>query len=227
VLGYSQSADGLMQACDAEFGEGGRLAHRRSDLKLIITFGSPVRPPGPTFFGNDPQGSGIARWYTPDWLRPLTKDMVLPKDMYACARDDTLIPTFYPIFIRAETQLPFALYLFQIILPAILKKFGLGGPIGGLFGQPLISLLALAAGVSVTALGTMMNGISKAPPPDPQVVTELNAQGALNDIARVIRTFQVLIEFATDNDHVQYEVEPAFGGRTGVQLAIDEAHKLP
>lgn len=227
VIGYSQSADGLIRACDAEFGEGGRLAHRRDDLKRIITFGSPVRPPGATALSGTPPGSGIARWYTPDWLRPLTTDILLPKDMYGCARDDTLIPDFYPIFIRAETELPFVLYLFQVILPEILTKFGLGGLMGGILGQPMVSLLALTAGVNPIGLATLMTGISRAPAPDPQVVAQFNAFGALNDVARLIRTFQVLIEFATDNDHVQYESEPAFAGRTGLQVAIEEAMRIP
>lgn len=215
VVGYSQSADGLSKACAIEFADGGRLAHRRGDLKRLIFFGNPTRTPGPTKTGTNPPGSGISREYPPPWLQAITYDIVATTpvpDLYACAGDDTLVPLFYPLFVRAETELPFVIYVLQIIVPVLLNSFGFG-LLGIGAGVPaLAAILGLGSGM----IGPLMGMLSGAPPPDPKIIQALSLQGLLSDIPKIIKTFIALVGIQTHNE---YNLpKPEFGNRTGIEV---------
>lgn len=215
VVGYSQSADGLTKACAAEFADGGRLAHRRGDLKRLIMYGNPTRSLGPTKIGTNPPGSGISREYPPGWLADLTYDIVITSpspDIYACATDDTLVSTFYPIFVRAETDLPFVIYVAQIVIPVLLKSFGLSG-LGMAAGVPALAGLL---GVGLGALAPMLGALAGAPAPDPKIIDTLTLQGILSDIPRVIRTFIALGGIQSHNEYDR--PKPEFGGRSGIEV---------
>jgi hypothetical protein len=91
------------------------LAHRAGDLLKAIAFGSPCRPPGPTLLGNNPQGAGISRVFTPDVFRSRTYDFVIEGDMYPCATDDTLLHLGYEALTALKLDLPFAVKVLTLI----------------------------------------------------------------------------------------------------------------
>jgi hypothetical protein len=87
-------------------------------------------------------------------------------------------------------------------------------------------LAGLLGGVNAGGLGNIVGGLAGRRPADGQVVQQLNALGVLSSIPKLIGTLRVLIEFASDNAHVQYETNRAFGGRTGVEVAIGLVNEI-
>jgi hypothetical protein len=114
LCGYSQGAEVVVRTLRLML-PGQPLAQRAGDLLKVITFGSPCRPPGPTLLGNNPQGSGISRIYTPDQFSSRTYDFVLDGDIFATATDDTLLHFGYEALTPLELDLPFALKIFTLI----------------------------------------------------------------------------------------------------------------
>ena len=114
LCGYSQGAEVVVRTLRLML-PGQPLAHRAGDLLEVITFGSPCCPPGPTLLGNNPQGSGISRIYTPDQFSSRTYDFVLDGDIFATATDDTLLHFGYEALTPLELDLPFALKIFTLI----------------------------------------------------------------------------------------------------------------
>lgn len=217
IIGYSQGADVAIKTA-AEFLGNGRLASRRNDVKRIITFGSPCRPEGPTLIGNNPPGSGISGFYTPDEFRSITWDYVTNGDMYACSTK--LLRLFYQILTKMELSVEFATAVIQILgsavagnaVPVLTGGQGgiVGGILGGLFGGAGNNTQRSIIAVSPTAT-------------QPQVE---QLTGLLSDLGDVAQTIQVALQFAATGAHMNYHTWPDFQGRSAVQHAIDGLNGL-
>lgn len=215
-FGYSQSADGLKRAVNRLFGDGGRFSHLRSRINGLVLFGDPTKAPGPTKVGNNPPGWGISRWDAPKWVDDLTWSITNDGDLYACATDDTLVDLFYPLFIRAETELPFLIYVAKIILPAIMSLL----PIGGLLVPAAVPMLSLFTGVAAPLIGQLVSGIGKSDEePDPELIKLLTLQGIIDNLPKLIRTLFALQGIATHGDY--WAIKREFNNRSGVMVACD------
>jgi hypothetical protein len=205
--GYSQSADGMLEAVNYLFGDGGKYAHLRSRINGLILFGNPATP-----------GTGIARKVFPRWLDDLTRNINVRNDFYAHA-PDKIRPLFYEWFIEAETEIPFVVYSAQIILPAIANLIPIIGPLLG----PLFPL-ALLMQVGMTSLLPKrtrivggVNGASKAP--NPELIKLLSLQGLLTSLPDLMG---LIVALPGLQAHGAYHLPlPDFGGRTGPQVGFD------
>ena len=219
--GYSQSADGMKEAINRLFGEGGKFALIRDRINGLVLFGDPTRRAGRTKVGNTPPGHGIANKTFPDWLEELcwciTNESPTP-DFYACVTD-TIRPLFYEWFIRAETELPFVIYTGQIIIPALLNLVApfLGGGLGGLMAGPV---LAGATGVPMDVLTPILGGVLNArDKPNPELIKLLSVQGVLTNLPQLIGLLGAVPGVAVHGDY--YAPKPEFGGRSGIQVGCD------
>jgi hypothetical protein len=120
---YSQSAEGMKRAVARLFGDGGGYAPAPR-INGVIAFGDPTRKPGkppgsatphpgtasPT--GPPPRGSKALTW-------SITNQTPHP-DFYACC-NSKIARMAYEVIVRAETELPFVIYIGQIIIPAFLN----------------------------------------------------------------------------------------------------------
>jgi len=209
LIGYSQGADVAITA-SREFLDGGRLADRREDLKRIITFGSPCRPAGPTLVGNNPPGEGIAGFFTPDELLPITFDYVTNGDMYASST--RLLQFFYRILTKLELSVEFGVAALQIVGTAITGSQAspmIAPMLGGLFGNPA---------------GNRAAAVMKAVAPSSTVEQSNQIVSLLESAGDVAQTIKVALQFVATGAHMQYHVWPDFGGRSAVQHAIDGLH---
>ncbi len=205
--GYSQSADGLLEAVKELFGDGGEFAAIRDRINGLIVFGNPATAV-----------TGIARKTFPDWVNALTRNINTSNDFYAIAKDD-IRPLFYEWFVRAETELPFVVYSAQIILPAIARLMKDLGPLTGPF-FPL--LLAGATGLSafLPLLSMMVGGVTGATSkPNPELVELLSVRGILTNLDDLMK---LLIALPGLQSHGAYHLpRPEFGGRDGHMVAYD------
>ncbi|HOY80593.1 MAG TPA: peptidoglycan-binding domain-containing protein [Rhodoglobus sp.] len=207
LSGYSQSADGLLEAVLALFGDGGKFAIIRDRINGLILFGNPATPV-----------TGIARKTFPDWLNALTVNINTRNDFYAVAKDKVR-PLFYEWFIEAETELPFVVYSAQIILPAIANLIPVLGPLAG----PFFPLL-LAGQVGLTALLPLLTSVvggvnGAAKKPNPKLVELLSVQGILTSLPDLLGLLAALPGLQS---HGAYHLPVAeFGGKTGPQVGYD------
>lgn len=205
--GYSQSADGLLEAIKGLFGDGGEFAAIRDRINGLIVFGNPATAV-----------TGIARKTFPAWVNALTRNVNTKDDFYAVAKDD-IRPLFYEWFVRAETELPFVAYSAQIILPAIAKLMKDLGPLTGPF-FPL--LLAGATGMSafLPLLSMMVGGVTGATSkPNPELVDLLSVRGILGNLDDLMK---LLIALPGLQSHGAYHLPRAeFNGRDGHMVAYD------
>lgn len=207
LSGYSQSADGLLEAVLALFGDGGEFELIRDRINGLILFGNPATPV-----------TGIARKTFPAWLNALTVNINTRNDFYAVAKDKVR-PLFYEWFIEAETELPFVVYSAQIILPAIANLIPVLGPLAG----PFFPLL-LAGQVGLTALLPLLTAVvggvnSAAKKPNPKLVELLSLQGILTSLPDLLGLLAALPGLQS---HGAYHLPVAeFGGRTGPQVGYD------
>lgn len=208
LIGYSQGADVAVHVA-YELLDGGRLADRRSDLKRIITFGSPCRPAGPTLVGNNPPGEGIAGVPTPQEFRHLTFDYVTNGDMYASSTK--LLRLFYKILSKMELSVDFGVAAVQILGSAVVggQQGVLGGVLGGLFGNP--------AGNST---GRVINAVAPHAT-DTQIAQLASLLANAGDVAQTIK---VALQFASTGAHMNYHTWPDFQGKSAVRHAIDGLH---
>ncbi|MFD4351392.1 peptidoglycan-binding protein [Nocardia sp. NPDC058518] len=154
LAGYSQGAEVVVRLMTL-MTDSGPLAHRADDLRRVITFGSPCRPPGRTLLGNNPPGAGISGDYTPQEFRDRTFDFVLDGDMYSTTTDDTLLEQFYDLLVHAELSVPFAVAVLQFLQSNILGG-RLGGPLGNVGRMTVPTALTGLGGVDfVKAVRTM------------------------------------------------------------------------
>lgn len=205
--GYSQSADGLLEAILHLFGDGKRFAVIRDRINGLILFGNPATP-----------GTGIARKTFPDWLNRLSVQINTKNDFYAVAKDK-IRPLFYEWFIEAETELPFVVYSAQIVLPAIANLIPVIGPLLG----PLFPVaLALQTGMSsiIPLLTQVTGGVNSAQKkPNPELVELLSAQGILTSLPDLMSLVTALPGLQS---HGAYHLPvPDFGGKTGPQVGYD------
>lgn len=204
--GYSQSADGIEDALEELFGEGGEFELIRDRINGVIQFGNPSKAK-----------TGIARKTRAPWLLALVRNVTTTGDFYAEVNDE-IRPLFYEWFIRAETELPFVVYSAQIILPALVN---LVAPfLGGLASPLAVPILAGATGASSGLLGSVIGGVLGAnSKPNPKLIELLSIQGVLTNIPQLIALLAALPGLQA---HGEYHLpKPEFGGRTGIQVACD------
>lgn len=203
---YSQSADGIEDALEELFGDGGEFELIRDRINGVLQFGNPSK-----------EKTGIARKTRAAWLRPLIRNITTKGDFYAEVADE-IRPLFYEWFVRAETELPFVVYSAQIILPALLN---LVAPFVGGLASPLAGpVLAGITGASASVLGTVIGGVLGAKEqPNPKLIELLSVRGVLTNIPQLVVLLAALPGLQA---HGEYHLPKAeFGNRTGIQVAYD------
>lgn len=191
--GYSQSADGMEDALEKLFGDGGPYAPLRDRINGVIQFGNPSK-----------KGTGIARKVRPDWLYRLVRDITTKGDFYAEA-PDKIRPIFYQEIVTAETSLSFFGHVIKIALPVLMNL------LGGLFGISVGGLLTgvLSAGVK-DAEAREHEAV------DDAIIDLLSIKGLLTNIPGLIGLMAALPGIMT---HGEYHLpKPEFNGRTGIDV---------
>jgi len=205
--GYSQKADGVLEAVAELFGEGGEFALIRDRINGIIVHGNPATAV-----------TGIARKTFPEWVNRLTVNINTRDDFYAVAKD-RIRPLFYEWFIRAETEIPFVVYTAQIIIPALLNLLmpGLGG---GALSPVATNVLAGATGVDANLMGTVVQQVNTTQQkPNPELIEFLSVRGILTHLPDLI---QLMAALPGLQSHGSYHLpRPEFGGRDGHMVAYD------
>lgn len=177
-------------------------ADRRDEIKAVIGFGGPSRPPGPTLLGNDPGGKGIAGVHTPDWLRDRTYHFTHEGDMYANAVG--VLPQLYQILVRLEASLEFASYLFNVFATS--------------FGQQLLGLAASTmpgAGALKPLLGLITPG------PTDRTDGDIKLTAMITNLPAIVQTIAAALKFVHTNAHYRYHdmPRPFWNNQTAVDCA--------
>lgn len=187
--GYSQGADVAVHVM-WEFEPGGRLAHRRADLKRVIAFGNPGRPSGPDHLGRVFPGNGISGVYPPPSLAHLLHSYDFEQDMYA--NSNAIMKQFYAILTKMELSVPFFMAVLQLI-GGVIPLFGTAGSVlgnnilGGLFGT----------------VGNLTQRVQAIAPFATQQ-QQLSIASVLSDLPGVAFALQQLMAFASTNAHGRY-----------------------
>ncbi len=204
--GYSQKADGVLEAVKDLFGDGGEFALIRDRINGVICHGNPATT-----------GTGIARKTFPDWLDQLTFNVNTRDDFYAVAKD-RIRPLFYEWFIRAETEIPFVVYSAQIIIPAMVNLLLPG--MGAALTPATTAIVAGTAGVDPALVGTVVQQVSTTrQKPNPDLIELLSLQGVLTHLPDLI---QLMAALPGLQSHGSYHLpRPEFGGRDGHMVAYD------
>lgn len=155
--GYSQSADGMEDALEILFGDGGfvhpgdptrtpsapgKYRHLRDRINGVVQFGNPST-----------KGTGIANKVRPAWLDAKIRNVNYPNDFYAVAPDE-IRRNFYAIIVQADLSVPFFVHVLKIAGPIILQTI----PIFGGFLGPLAPL-AIAGTTGLNALLPLLTGL--------------------------------------------------------------------
>lgn len=135
--GYSQSADGMEDALEVLFGDGGfvhpgdptqtpsapgKYKHLRDRINGVVQFGNPSK-----------KDTGIARKVRPPWLDAKIRNVFYDNDFYAVVpTSDVIRPDFYAIIVEADISLPFFVHVLKIAVPVILDYVPFLGPFGPL-----------------------------------------------------------------------------------------------
>lgn len=216
-------------------------ANRRHEIVLILQFGDPNRPPGPTLLGKNYQGHGISEDFPPDWCLPVYYSFNKPGDMYPNAVG--LLPIFYDILTRMEATIEFVTYLFSLLVGQLghLTPFGnmalgLGGDSNMLgFGQ-LKGLLPLITGSASGGLGgglggllglggsLLGGGVQQSTPSNGQ---SINLVAMIFNIPAIIISLKALLDFMITGDHGRYHEGNDFGGLSAEDRAIELVLALP
>lgn len=206
---YSQSADGMREAINDLFGDGGDFELIRDRINGLILFGDPATPI-----------TGIARKTFPSWLNHLVREVNTTDDFYAVAKDK-IRPLFYEWFVRAETELPFVIYTAQIVIPALLNV--IAPFMGGLASPIAVPILAARTGVDGALLGQVIGSVAGAREvPNPDLVKLLSVQGVLTSVPDLIELVAALPGLQSHGSyHATMPPRPEFGNRTGTQFAYD------
>lgn len=241
---YSQSQDGLEDALEILFGDGGFVIPKtgevtapgpfralRGAIRRVIGFGNPSRQPGQMSGqpGWNPKGWGIARKRRPAWLLKVTVSITNPNDFYACVPEsDDIRPLFYSEIITSSTKLNYFVHLLNIGIRVGAQWIPIVGPILGSFSPAATSMLAGFAqlGPQLTnQLGGFMGQASASnhdTDVDDKLVQMLSAHGIfthLDDLVGLVGDLPGL------NNHGMYHVPfPELGGRTGIQVGCDEVN---
>jgi hypothetical protein len=242
---YSQSADGLEDALEVLFGDGGFIhpgdktqtpsppgpyRKLRGALRRVIQFGNPSRQPGQASGvpGWNPKGWGIARKVRPEWLRKITVSITNPDDFYACVPDgDDIRPVFYAEIITASTQLPYFVHLLNVGMQVALQWVPLLGLILGGVGSP-VAAQVLGAGAQLGAKGIDMLGgfmgqtgqSGHDTDVDVKLIKLLSAQGVLTHLDDLVG---LVADLPGLQNHGAYHIPfPQLGGQSGIDLGCNE-----
>ena len=201
--GYSQSADGMEDALEKLFGDGGPYMALRHRINGVIQFGNPSK-----------KGTGIARKVRPLWLDLLVRNITTKGDFYAEAPDQ-IRPLFYQEIVRAETSISFAGHIATIVVPVLLNLGGsiFGLQLGGMFN--LTSLLGAGTGglVSTALRDAEAHGHEEV---DQKLIELLSIKGVLTNIPALIQLLGALPGIQT---HGEYHLpKPEFQGKTGIDV---------
>ena len=218
--GYSQSADGLMEAIHELFGDDGPLEPIRDRINGLICFGNPATPI-----------TGIARKTFPAWLNALTRNINTTDDFYAVAKDD-IRPAFYAEIIKAEMELPFFVHVLRIAVPIILSwaatLLPIFGPLLGGFGPMVQLALGTLNGLqglgNNPVLGQLMGqaGGGRDVATTKRIEEILSPTGVLSNIGGLIALIGALPGLQSHGAyHAIMPPRPEFGNRTGTQYAYD------
>lgn len=235
--GYSQSADGMEDALEILFGDGGfvipktgetagpgKYRHLRDKIRYVLNFGNPSRQKGtdggaPGYF---PAGFGIARKARPGWLQTKAVSITNNGDFYACVPEtDNIRPTFYGEIVEADTDLPYFVHLLNVAMPVILNTIPI---FGGLLGP--FAPIVLAGMTGLNAFLPMLTGLVTQSQQshfnteiDRKITELLSVQGLLSNIPALIGLIGALPGLQA---HGEYHLPKAeFGGRTGIQVGCD------
>jgi hypothetical protein len=229
--GYSQSADGMEDALEILFGDGGfvipktgekcgpgKYRHLRNRINGLVQFGNPST-----------KGTGIARKVRPAWLDRLITNINYPNDFYAVA-NDAIRPPMYAIIVEAEMELPFFVHVLRLaakIIPNWLTFLPIPALLGGgAFGQ----LAELAIG-GITGLGGSpllgsmfgMAGSSKDAKLDEDLYNLLIPTGVLSNIPGVIALVAALPGLQA---HGNYPFDPVMMDRAYNTVAVYRGQNL-
>lgn len=218
--GYSQSADGLLEAILDLFGDGGQFFDHRNKINGLICFGNPATPV-----------TGIARKTFPAWLNKLVFQVNATNDFYAVAKDK-IRPAFYAEIIKAEMELPFFVHLLRVAIPIIEAWAELVlpflAPLLGGFG-PMVQL-GLGAINGLQGIGNSSDFgrlLGMAGSGDDWETTNkirdiLSPTGLLASIPDLIALIAALPGLQAHNGyHAICPPRPEFGNRVGTQYAYD------
>lgn len=230
--GYSQKADGLEDALEILFGDGGfvipqtgekvgpgKYRHLRGRINGVIQFGNPSK-----------ETTGIARKQRPAWLRSLIRNVTTKGDFYAEAPDN-IRPIFYQVIVDSESELPFFVRVLRIAVPILIKWAATILPIfiplatAGGFGpmvQIALSTLSGLQGLGSNPLfGSLMGqaGNDGNAEEDRRMIELLSPTGVLTNIPGLIQLIAALPGLQA---HGEYHLPKSeFNGRTGIQVGCD------
>ena len=216
--GYSQKADGLEDALEMLFGDGGfvhpgdptqtpaapgKYRVLRDRINGVIQFGNPST-----------KGTGIARKVRPQWIYDLVTNINYPNDFYAVAKDK-IRPPFYAVIIKAEMELPFFVHVLRIAIPVITNNIPIIGGLLGPFATPLIAGMAglnnltpLLGGLMGSAFGG--GGTSGDDKADQEIIKMLTIMGLINSAPDLIQLVGALPGLQA---HGGYEFDPVMMDR--------------
>lgn len=213
LIGYSQGADVATHVM-WEF-VNGRLMHRREDLKRVICFGNPGRPPGPDFYGKVFPDAGISAVYPPAELRNLLISYDFQQDMYANA--NKVMRQFYNLFTRMELSVTFFMALLQVI-------GGVTPQFGGTQGGNML-LTSMTTGLFGTTGGNLTQRV-QAVAPFSTTEQQLTVAAILSDLPGVAVALGRLLSFASTNAHGRYGGGESWLDYNGTDAVRDAANGL-
>lgn len=223
--GYSQSAQGVEEACELLYGDGGfvhpgdptqtpsglgEFRLLRHTLKLIVNFGNPSTPL-----------TGIARRTRSAWLAAKIRNVNYDNDFYAkVPASDKIRPAMYAIIVKAEMELPFFVHVLRLgarIIPEWLGVFGgFLGPFSPLAQLTVAGLSGLNAGMPL--LGSMfgMAGGGSDTKVDDDLYNLLKPTGLLQNIPGLIGLIGALPGL---DAHGRYPFDPVMMDRAYAHIA--------
>lgn len=234
---YSQSEDGVEDALEILFGDGGFVIpatgettqpgpfrHLRDRINFIHAFGNPSAQKGAKSLGGHVNKyGGIARKTRPEWLRKLIVNIFTVDDFYAEVSDN-IRPIFYGEIIRAESELPYFVHLLKVALQVIPQWANLLGPLTG----PLAPVI-IAGAAGIPSLAPLLGGLIQQATTtaheevDKKLVQLLTARGIAENIPGLIQLVGALPGLQS---HGMYHVpRPEFQNRSGIDLAIQHVNE--
>lgn len=220
--GYSQKADGLEDALEILFGDGGfkipltgkvvgegKYRILRDRINGVIQFGNPSK-----------EDTGIARKIRPSWLKALIHNITRTNDFYAdVPKLDQIRPAFYGIIVQAEMELPFFVHVLRVAVPVIMNFI----PVLGFFGPIGQTVIAGMTGLNnfMPLLGNLM-GQAGGPGDeevDRKLIEMLSVTGLIQNVPGLIALVASLPGLQA---HGEYHLPaPEFNGKTGIQVGND------
>lgn len=201
---YSQKAEGIEDAVERLFGDGGKYAMIRDRINGLVQYGNPST-----------KETGIANKTRPNWLYALVTNINYDNDFYAIAPDE-IRRNFYAIIVQAEMELPFFVHVLRVAIPVML---GFIAPIGGLFGPLGALMVAGMTGLNgaLPLLGGLMGQASAADEEvDRKLIEMLTLTGLIKNVGGMIKLVGALPGLQA---HGGYEFDPVMMDRARNVLA--------